>query len=102
MKTIKDYIEFAIKNWFDMEKYLKEDWQIKKWVAKWFKSTATISDVELITSARFIEAIGKWIWNRVIKWNYPDIMNNFSALIFLQAMAIHDNKLDKFINELEL
>jgi len=112
---IKQYIEFAIENGFNMREYLLKDWQIKKWKEVWLEATATISDIELITSKPFIEAVARGVWKEAPYWkskwikvkmrfpwvwqlNYEEQDELYEDITHFQAFAIRDNALEDFID----
>lgn len=118
MKTIKDYIQFWIGNWYKFECLQK--WELLEKLTVISINKVIINDddwgcayvlnlIELITSKEFIEAIGRGLKE---KWWYEDVLwlwgfthksdfNNFIVeLTHIQADAIRDNKLEEFINNL--
>ena len=109
---IEKYIQFAIDNGFDVKEYCITSNNVKNWAKKWFEATATVSDVEMITSLKFIEAIARGLVKdntniSDLLWKYFKIqhygcteLNFIDRLTEKQAIAIRDNKLEEFITKL--
>lgn len=101
MKTIKDYIQF--------------------WIENWYCKKSVTNTIELITSRPFIEAIGKWLWKKIKKEQLKKgdtIFNTYDKFELIhrkmenmkrgmireittrQAIAIRDWELETFITNL--
>jgi len=128
MKIIKEYIQFAIDNNFQMPSWYKIEWNFLIWKKhKTDKNSISIEinkiDIfRIITSKDFIEAIAKGIYNNIVlkdlnksikilkyidiwlKERYIDNTINYleENIILKQALAIRENKLEDFITNLEL
>ena len=112
-----NYIRFAIKN------KLKLDWEIIKEVKLFYQDTLytlytgyddfiEIWLHELITSQGFIQAVARWLEKSnldfmiIWKYNYSPKVDwqkywcYIDKITTQQAIAIRDNSLDKFINNL--
>lgn len=103
--NIKDYIEFAIKNDFNVRDYCLTSDNVKNWAKKWFEATATVSDIEMITCLKFIEAIARGIeWKYIKFWDEPTnedwnrLKNQIDNITRDQAFAIRDDTLIEYIN----
>ena len=117
MKTIKDYISFAIDNEVSIEEMNKElkivrfDFHLYNDVVVFDKNDfhKFIDITRFITSKPFIEAIARGI-NKIkdkkflITWahilNDTDENRLLDIITFDQAIAIRDNKLEEYINNI--
>ena len=126
MKTIENYIQFAINNDFDLwDKAFYSNKSISKIVLnknqelsyKWkifynrvyfyYKNNflddellCKINLFELITSKEFIEAIARgleWNWKYTLKYENTYLLYDLTRE---QALAIRNNKLEEFIDDL--
>lgn len=110
MKEIKDYIQFAIDNGYEVNWDIFMDWVC---YYKKFENKLSVwnSLYETIISREFIEAIAKGILKRARKidcpfmiwWgNYENCYNlsEIEEITIMQAIAIRDNKLKDFITNL--
>ena len=99
MTKTKDYIQFWIDNWYDldMSDIMLDDW--------WFNT----SIVELIMEKEFIESIARGVekMDYVEIWNFnyhPHILSYkwyyIGTITSGQAMAIREKTLDKYITKL--
>lgn len=94
---IKKYIQFAIDNWYKVNKLYYNNFKVEcnriKYLDKddcqfWYDNL-----IETITSKEFIEAITKWYyWNN---WS-----QYFEIITQQQARAIRDWKLEEFIKNI--
>ena len=118
MKEIKEYLEVAIDNGFKIPKDFEivkntfnKEWIYIKIYDKAWQTERFYSLQELITSKEFIEAIARGIIEKVIKiecpfiiwgWNMESSCNlsEIEELTIMQAIAIRDNKLEEFINNI--
>ena len=118
MKEIEKYIHFAIDNgyndkWFwgniKIECIWNYQWSLKcikeegifQWicieVSSW-KENKIYSLYETITSKPFIEAVANWIQKKQTKYKW--MLDLMDEICLNQAIAIRDNKLKEFINNL--
>ncbi len=102
MKGIEQYIEFAIKNGYgwinkyhfngaDIEEiHMNDDW--RPW---------NISTTYIITSKEYLESVARGITDRMILgWEKTYTSEFLDLLTHTQAIAIRDNKLPEYINNL--
>lgn len=113
METIKKYIQFAIDNWYKWNKktLVKElRMHITDWLIFKTKDLNTLWIWNIITSKEFIEAVAKWLmddeiivvfmWGKWINYMPIEIEHLIDDITTYQAIAIRDNKLEEFINNL--
>jgi len=105
MKTIKDYIQFAIDNGYKLTVWK----EIRVWLT-------TEQVLKTITSLKFIEAIARGIWKDLKVYTdeqthviyrrdkkdrtFIEISTLEDMITHQQSFAIRDNKLQEFINNL--
>lgn len=121
MKTILDYLKIAYDNWDDWAalEYATEvywsGWDYMVWYNDWEKKWANALN-SIICRKEFIEAIARWIWQHKPYWTskrtrikcmfqnqqllYDEIEELIDDITVFQAIAIRDNKLEEFINNL--
>jgi len=103
MKTIKNYIQFAIDNGYKLIYPTKlkiieveiEDSSVRFIYNNW--NNVYQNTIETITSKPFIEAITKWMAK---KYSIPVYEEQFDYITTQQAIAIRDNKLKEFITQI--
>ena len=110
MTKIEKYIQFAIENRYEKDNYLyfnryeerRTHWVVFKDIEDWEESNENL--YEVITSKPFIEAIARGIKYKDYDFNYWMYDTNWwniqDKITFFQAIAIRDNKLEEFINNL--
>lgn len=118
-ELIERYLQFWIENWLDIHKWVSEREDFNLWTKDFFlifykysigliskhdnSIIFNINIIDIITSWPFIEAITKGYYDKL--WgqaetemeNKRTIKDNITRL---QAIAIRDNKLDEFIQDL--
>jgi len=101
METIKDYIQFAINNGYT-----------KVHILSWIERYPDWDDAEIamvlrtITSKPFIEAIAKWMIEKIKQiqweWSFLDIDKIIEEITKDQAIAIREWQLEFFITNLRI
>ncbi len=123
MKQIERLIQFAIdngympkkdKHYFDWTYEIREEyWNFTFW--SWWDCHHLVNLIQTITSKPFIEAVAYWNWKKSKavqhyykkNWSYPavqwpDFLSTNHKITVQQAIAIRDNKLPEFIDNLLL
>ena len=110
-ELIERYLQFAIDNWLDIHKWVSKREHFNLWIKDFYfiyneysigliskhtnSTLFNINTIELITSWPFIEAIA-----RGCDWKSEIRINTTWFITLKQAVAIRDNKLDEFIQDL--
>lgn len=97
METIKRYIQFAIDNWYETQMSLAKIMQEDNY-NQWYI-------ILLITSKEFIEAVarGVYMWEWTVRVKIDNVFNKIIDDITInQAISIRDNKLEEFINNMDI
>lgn len=114
-ELIQKYIEFAIENWYSID---GESEKFDVWYHRWTEKYLIVETevwfifpvILIITSKEFIESVSRWIIKS--KWNWEQIQeeiedfintfvwNEIYKLTTRQAIAIRDNKLEEFIENI--
>lgn len=124
MKQIERYIQFAIDNGYIQNIFWKYEkiidlciwnkqtfiWLLEK---PWFTAHETFNNIEMFTSKYFIKAVASWIikswkksfkleraWLTNIDWEWLTIDTLIQRITIDQAIAIRDDKLEEFIEQL--
>lgn len=114
METIQRYIEFAIEN--EYTDWISDKFDVENNTIQWYEYPVWVVSetnlIETITSKEFIEAVARGIENKSekegclintkIRWIgcVDDSYEIVEKITHMQAIAIRDNKLEEFINNL--